>query len=194
MQDFAAAKARARQIHQELLFLHQELPARAAKLLEEGIEIVENNFEETPELLFQQYEVTKAQARPQEEQNPKRNGDAVEKRPGTSPVAINSEEFGKAALMSMMSGVLEPKREELLREEIPVPLFVLNKPREEWDANDETAFSEYEKKVMSLEQEREEYKMELLTEMEKMELDVAESKREFDASLESLASLKVEID
>lgn len=66
---------------------------------------------------------------------------------GPSPIALNSEEFGKSALMSMMNGVLEPKREELLKKEIPVPQFVLGKPREEWDEVDEAAFAEYQKQV-----------------------------------------------
>ena len=55
------------------------------------------------------------------------------------------------ALESMMGGVLEVKKEDELKKDVPPPQFVVDeKPDDEWSEDEMRLFKEYEKKVWKL--------------------------------------------
>ncbi|XP_073210542.1 cilia- and flagella-associated protein 43 isoform X3 [Lepidochelys kempii] len=65
------------------------------------------------------------------------------------------------ALYDMMNGVLEIKKEDILKIEIPPPPFV-SKPDTLWNEEEKKVFKEFEKKVKELNEEREKYRKEEL--------------------------------
>jgi hypothetical protein len=58
-------------------------------------------------------------------------------------------------LMEMMAGVLQIRREDELKKDIPVPSFVKEKQQDEWTQDDIKQFQVYEQKVKELNEERE---------------------------------------
>jgi hypothetical protein len=43
------------------------------------------------------------------------------------------EDFRERALITMMDGVLETRREDILKRDIPKPVFMINKEQWEWN-------------------------------------------------------------
>ena len=69
------------------------------------------------------------------------------------------DNWRERGLEDMMGGVLEVKREDELKKDIPKPYFVVaGKPQEDWTDEEKKIFEEYEKKVKELNDEREKYK------------------------------------
>lgn len=63
------------------------------------------------------------------------------------------------ALDQMMGGVLEIKKEDELKKDVPMPNFILNnKDENDWTEEEHKVYKEYEKKVKDLNEEREKYK------------------------------------
>ena len=85
------------------------------------------------------------------------------------------------ALESMMGGVLEVKKEDELKKDVPPPPFVAEaKPEDEWSEEEQRLFKEFEKKVKDLAEEREKFKKQLETELKKVQASVVESVQQFD--------------
>ncbi|XP_075791642.1 cilia- and flagella-associated protein 43 isoform X2 [Pelodiscus sinensis] len=95
------------------------------------------------------------------------------------------------ALDDMMGGVLEVKKDDILKIEIPPPPFV-SKPDALWNEEEKKIFKEYEKKVKELNEEREKYRKTLETELKKLQTSIQETTQTFDDVVTKLFERKVE--
>ncbi|XP_033633066.1 cilia- and flagella-associated protein 43-like isoform X1 [Asterias rubens] len=86
------------------------------------------------------------------------------------------------ALDMMMGGVLEIKKEDELKKDVPVPTFMAKDP-EEWSEEEQKAHKEYERKVKELNEEREKYRKTLEAEMKKIQTIIADTTSNFDDRL-----------
>ncbi|KAM7330332.1 hypothetical protein ACRRTK_011945 [Alexandromys fortis] len=93
-------------------------------------------------------------------------------------------------LMDMMGGVLEVKKEDILRMVIPQPAF-MTKPDALWNEEERKQFKEYEKKVKELNEERDKYRKSLETELKKLQNSIQESTQNFDEHLKRLFERRV---
>ncbi|XP_038613465.1 cilia- and flagella-associated protein 43 [Tachyglossus aculeatus] len=105
-------------------------------------------------------------------------------------LAAQGDDARKRALMDMMGGVLEVKKEDILKMEIPQPAFMA-KAESLWNEEEKKQFKEYEKKVKELNEEREKYKKALESELKKLQNSVQESTQAFDEMLKLLFKKKV---
>ncbi|XP_032346883.1 cilia- and flagella-associated protein 43 isoform X2 [Camelus ferus] len=96
----------------------------------------------------------------------------------------------RQALMDMMGGVLEVKKEDILRMVIPQPAFMA-KPETLWSEEERKKFKEYEKKVKELNEERDKYRKSLEAEMKKLQNAIQESTQSFDEHLKRLFEKRV---
>ncbi|XP_073210543.1 cilia- and flagella-associated protein 43 isoform X4 [Lepidochelys kempii] len=94
------------------------------------------------------------------------------------------------ALYDMMNGVLEIKKEDILKIEIPPPPFV-SKPDTLWNEEEKKVFKEFEKKVKELNEEREKYRKTLETELKKLQTSIQETTQTFDDTVSKLFERKV---
>ncbi|XP_070339833.1 cilia- and flagella-associated protein 43 isoform X4 [Equus asinus] len=94
------------------------------------------------------------------------------------------------ALMDMMGGVLEVKKEDILRMVIPQPPFMA-KPDALWSEEERKQFKDYEKKVKELNEERDKYRKSLEAEMKKLQNSIQESTQNFDEHLKRLFERRV---
>lgn len=69
-----------------------------------------------------------------------------------------ADNWRERGLEDMMGGVLEVKKEDELKKDIPKPAFMTQKPEEEWTEEDRKLLAEYERKVKELNEERDKYK------------------------------------
>ncbi|XP_027753824.1 cilia- and flagella-associated protein 43 isoform X5 [Empidonax traillii] len=97
------------------------------------------------------------------------------------------------ALDDMMGGVLEVRKEDILKMEIPPPPFI-SKPEDLWNDEEKRLFGEYERKVKELNEEKEEYKQTLENEWKKLEASIQETTRNFDETVCKLSERKVKSD
>ncbi|XP_013839162.2 cilia- and flagella-associated protein 43 isoform X2 [Sus scrofa] len=96
----------------------------------------------------------------------------------------------RRALMDMMGGVLEVKKEDILRMVIPQPAFMA-KPDALWSEEERKQFKEYEKKVKDLNEERDKYRKSLEAEMKKLQNSIQENTQNFDEHLKKLFERRV---
>ncbi|XP_014306754.2 cilia- and flagella-associated protein 43-like, partial [Myotis lucifugus] len=94
------------------------------------------------------------------------------------------------ALMDMMGGVLEVKKEDILRMVIPQPAFMA-KPDAIWTEEERKQFKDYEKKVRELNEERDKYRKSLEAELRKLQNSIQESTQNFDEYLKRLFERRV---
>ncbi|NXM67859.1 CFA43 protein, partial [Serilophus lunatus] len=94
------------------------------------------------------------------------------------------------ALNDMMGGVLEIRKEDILKMDIPPPLFA-SKPEDIWTDEEKKIFGEYEKKVEELNEEKEEYKQSLQNEWKKLEDSIQKTTQNFDEAVCKLSEKKV---
>ncbi|XP_051473058.1 cilia- and flagella-associated protein 43 [Apus apus] len=97
------------------------------------------------------------------------------------------------ALDDMMGGVLEIKREDILKMDVPPPPFI-SKSEDLWNEEERRVFREYEKKVKELNEEKEEYRMELKQELKELEASIQETTQNFDETLCKLSERKVKFE
>ncbi|NXC44621.1 CFA43 protein, partial [Penelope pileata] len=97
------------------------------------------------------------------------------------------------ALDDMMGGVLEVKKEDILKIDIPPPSFI-SKPELEWSDQERKKFREYEKKVQELNEEKEKYRRALEDELKKLEASILETTRNFDEIVCKLFERKVNLE
>ncbi|XP_044516108.1 cilia- and flagella-associated protein 43-like [Gracilinanus agilis] len=106
---------------------------------------------------------------------------------------LQADDARQRALMDMMGGVLQVRKEDILKMEIPPPAFTL-KPETVWTEDEKKQFKEYEKKVKDLNEEREKYKKSLDTELKKLQNSVNEATQTFDTILKRLFGKRVKCD
>ncbi|KAM6347636.1 cilia- and flagella-associated protein 43 isoform 9-T13 [Alca torda] len=94
------------------------------------------------------------------------------------------------ALNDMMGGVLEVKKEDILKMDIPPPSFI-SKPEHVWNDEEKKIFREHEKKVKELNEEKENYRRALENELEKLEASIQETTKNFDETVCKLSERKV---
>ncbi|XP_006166470.1 cilia- and flagella-associated protein 43 [Tupaia chinensis] len=101
-----------------------------------------------------------------------------------------SSDMRRRALMDMMGGVLEVKKEDILRMVIPQPAF-MSRPDTVWTEEERKQYKEYEKKVKELNEERDKYKKSLEAELKKLQNSIQESTHNFDELLKRLFERRV---
>ncbi|KFQ48001.1 WD repeat-containing protein 96, partial [Pelecanus crispus] len=97
------------------------------------------------------------------------------------------------ALNDMMGGVLEVKKEDILKMDIPPPPFI-SKPEHAWNDEEKKIFREHEKKVKELNEEKEKYRKALENELKKLEASIQETTQNFDETVCKLSERKVKIE
>ncbi|NXG82765.1 CFA43 protein, partial [Stercorarius parasiticus] len=94
------------------------------------------------------------------------------------------------ALNDMMGGVLEVKKEDILKMDIPPPSFI-SKPEHVWNDEEKKIFREHEKKIKELNEEKENYRKALENELEKLKASIQETTKNFDETVCKLSERKV---
>ncbi|XP_068805797.1 cilia- and flagella-associated protein 43 isoform X2 [Struthio camelus] len=94
------------------------------------------------------------------------------------------------ALNDMMGGVLEVKKEDILKIDIPPPPFI-SKPESVWNEEEKKIFREYEKKVKELNEEREKHRRAVEAELKKLQASIQEATQSFDETMCKLFERKV---
>ncbi|CAN8216018.1 unnamed protein product, partial [Coccothraustes coccothraustes] len=94
------------------------------------------------------------------------------------------------ALDDMMGGVLEIRREDILKMDIPPPDF-LSRPEDLWTEKEKKIFEEYENKVKELNEEKEDYRQFLRNEWNKIEVSIKETTQNFDEIVCKLSEKKL---
>ncbi|KAG7463025.1 hypothetical protein MATL_G00190910 [Megalops atlanticus] len=105
-------------------------------------------------------------------------------------LAAKGDNIRERALDDMMGGVLEMKKEDILKMEVPQPEF-MSRPMVEWTEDDKKNFKEYEKKAKELSEEQEKHRKALETEMKKLQSSIKEATQVFDEVLTRLFERKV---
>ncbi|KAF8561971.1 WD repeat-containing protein 96, partial [Paragonimus westermani] len=94
------------------------------------------------------------------------------------------DNWRERGLEEMMGGVLEVRKEDELKKDVPKPAFLLaGKPVAHWTPDDRRLYAEYERKVQELNEEREKYRKFLEGDMKKMTALIDEEKAKFDEQL-----------
>ncbi|KAF4791478.1 hypothetical protein TURU_131639 [Turdus rufiventris] len=97
------------------------------------------------------------------------------------------------ALDDMMGGVLEIRREDILKMDIPPPSFI-SRPEDLWTDEEFKIFDEYEKNVKELNEGKEEYRQFLRGEWSKLEASIKETTQNFDEIVCKLSEKKLKSD
>ncbi|XP_017552052.1 cilia- and flagella-associated protein 43 isoform X1 [Pygocentrus nattereri] len=105
-------------------------------------------------------------------------------------LAAKGDNIRERALDDMMGGVLELKKEDILRMEVPQP-EVMAKPELQWTEEERRNFKEYEKKAKDLREEQEKYRKTLEAEMKKLQTSIKGATQAFDETLSKLFEKKV---
>ncbi|CAF3490775.1 unnamed protein product [Adineta steineri] len=96
------------------------------------------------------------------------------------------DNWRERGLIDMMNGVLQVRREDELKKEIPKPAFALEKPEEEWTEAEKQAYQQYLQKVKEQQEEREKLRKVLTAESSKINEQITESCLAFDQVLSQL--------
>ncbi|KAL8601271.1 hypothetical protein ACOMHN_003215 [Nucella lapillus] len=94
------------------------------------------------------------------------------------------------ALETMMGGALEILREDELRKDIPIPPF-MEDTTVDWTEEEKKLAKEYKAKVKELNQERETFRKQLVSELDKLQTWIDSTKASFDDSLNELYLKKI---
>ncbi|XP_069620079.1 cilia- and flagella-associated protein 43 [Ranitomeya imitator] len=105
-------------------------------------------------------------------------------------LAAQEDNAKQRALNDMMGGVLEVKKEDILRMEVTQPGF-LAKAETEWSEDEKKQFKDYDKKCKELNEEKEKYRKILEAEMKKIQASIMETTLTFDEILTKLFEKKV---
>uniref|UniRef100_A0A670I0J7 Cilia- and flagella-associated protein 43 n=1 Tax=Podarcis muralis TaxID=64176 RepID=A0A670I0J7_PODMU len=105
-------------------------------------------------------------------------------------LAAQEDNARERGLMDMMNGVLEIKKEDILKMEIPAPAFTV-KQEALWNEDERKIYKEYEKKVKELNEEREKHRKILDTELRKLQSSIQETTQSFDEIVTRLFEKKV---
>ncbi|XP_048407438.1 cilia- and flagella-associated protein 43 isoform X2 [Stegostoma tigrinum] len=105
-------------------------------------------------------------------------------------LAAKADNWRERALKDMMGGVLETKKSDILKMEIPVPYF-MDKPEYEWTEEQVKQAKEYAIKEQELNEEKDKYRKTLESELKKLQSSIAESRSNFDDIMNKLFEKKV---
>ncbi|XP_071605436.1 cilia- and flagella-associated protein 43 isoform X1 [Heliangelus exortis] len=105
--------------------------------------------------------------------------------------ALNNDRL--RALNDMMGGMLEVRKEDILKMDISPPPFI-SKPENSWNEEEKKIFSEYEQKVKELNEEKEKYRGALENELKKLEASIQETTQHFDETVCKLSEKKVKLE
>ncbi|XP_064923169.1 cilia- and flagella-associated protein 43 isoform X1 [Columba livia] len=97
------------------------------------------------------------------------------------------------ALDDMMGGVLEVKKEDILKLDIPPPAFI-SKPEHLLTDEEKKILGKHEEKVKELNEEKEKYRMALQNELKKLEGSIQETTQQFDKTVCKLSERKVKLE
>ncbi|KFP76190.1 WD repeat-containing protein 96, partial [Apaloderma vittatum] len=106
---------------------------------------------------------------------------------------VSTDDERLRALDDMMGGVLEVKKEDILKMDIPPPPFI-SKPENVWSHEEKKIFEEHEKKVKELNEEKEKYRKALENELKKLQDSIQETTRNFDQTVCKLSERKVKLE
>ncbi|KAM6956299.1 cilia- and flagella-associated protein 43 [Aplochiton taeniatus] len=106
-------------------------------------------------------------------------------------MAAKGDNIRDRALDDMMGGVLELKKEDILKMEVPLPEVFLTKPDIQWTEDDKKMQKDYEKKVKDLREEQEKYRKTLEAELKKLQTSIKDATEGFDETLTKLFERKV---
>lgn len=160
--------------------------------LDESVEEPEMSVAEKPELLLEvddseitveKYLTPEQQAKLDEEKRLEEERLAREK----------GDNARERALDMMMGGVLEIKKEDELKKDVPKPGFMLTKKEDEWSEEEVKQHKEYLKKVQELNEERDKYRKQLETELRKLQATISENLQSFDENLNVLFMRKIKV-
>lgn len=101
------------------------------------------------------------------------------------------DNWRERGLLDMMGGVLQIRREDELKKDIPIPVFALTKPQEEWSADEQKQYQVYEQKVKELNEERDKMRKQLLAEASKLHEQIQDCYQNFDNFLLTLHQRKI---
>uniref|UniRef100_A0A8C6TSJ9 Uncharacterized protein n=1 Tax=Neogobius melanostomus TaxID=47308 RepID=A0A8C6TSJ9_9GOBI len=104
---------------------------------------------------------------------------------------MQTDNARERALDNMMDGVLEVKKEYVLKMEIPTPEFVLTKPESQWSEEEKKMYKEYERKSKELNEEKEKYRKVMEAEMKKLQTATMEATEKFDETIAKLFERKM---
>ncbi|XP_078421122.1 cilia- and flagella-associated protein 43 isoform X2 [Cetorhinus maximus] len=105
-------------------------------------------------------------------------------------LAAKADNWRERALKDMMGGVLETKKSDILKMEIPVPSF-MDKAEYEWTEEQAKQAKEYAIKEQELNEEKDKYRKTLESELKKLQSSIAESTSNFDDTMNKLFEKKV---
>ncbi|XP_063784069.1 cilia- and flagella-associated protein 43 isoform X2 [Pseudophryne corroboree] len=105
-------------------------------------------------------------------------------------LAAQEDHAKQRALNDMMGGVLEVKKEDILRTEVSRPGF-LSRADAEWTEDEKKQFKDYDKKCKELNEEKDKYRKILEAEMKKIQTSIMESTQAFDDILTRFFEKKV---
>ncbi|XP_060780955.1 cilia- and flagella-associated protein 43 [Neoarius graeffei] len=105
-------------------------------------------------------------------------------------LGAKEDNIREQALDDMMGGVLEVKKEDLLKMEVPPPEFIV-KPELQWTEEERRSYKEHERKVKELSEEQEKYRKTLEAEMKKLQASIKDAAQAFDETLSKLFERKV---
>lgn len=125
-----------------------------------------------------------------EQRKQKEEQDKLEEERRLREQGDNARERG---LNMMMGGVLEIKKEDELKKDIPKPLFMQTKEQKDWTEDEQRLAAEYEKKVKDLQEEREKYRKQLETELRKLQSIIQDSMTGFDDMLNVVFMKKIKV-
>ncbi|XP_058242609.1 cilia- and flagella-associated protein 43 isoform X1 [Hemibagrus wyckioides] len=94
------------------------------------------------------------------------------------------------ALDDMMDGILEVKKEDLLKMEVPAPEFIV-KPELQWTEEERRRYKEHERQAKELREEQEKYRKTLEAEVKKLQASIKDATQAFDDILIKLFERKV---
>ncbi|XP_060599927.1 cilia- and flagella-associated protein 43-like [Ruditapes philippinarum] len=97
------------------------------------------------------------------------------------------------ALNQMMGGVLEIKKEDELKKDIPKPAFMTQKDENDWSEDEQKLAKEFEKRVKELQEEREKYRKQLETELRKNQGLIQEGMATFDDMMNTVFMKKIKV-
>ncbi|XP_035461398.2 cilia- and flagella-associated protein 43-like isoform X2 [Scophthalmus maximus] len=106
-------------------------------------------------------------------------------------LAAKGDNFMKKGLDDMMDGLLEVKKEEILKMEITQPEFALTKPDSHWSEEEKKVYKLYEKKTKDLSEKKEKYKKLRETEMKRLQVSTKDATKSFDETLMKLFQKKL---
>ncbi|XP_072095169.1 cilia- and flagella-associated protein 43 [Mobula birostris] len=105
-------------------------------------------------------------------------------------MAAKASDWRERALNDMMGGVLEAKKSDILKLEVPVPYF-MNLPEYEWNEEQVKQAKEYNIKERALREEKDKYRKTLESELRKLQASITETTNAFDDLINKLFEKKV---